>query len=179
MTIQSRCFRTPTPSVAELYIAIYNFVLSRPDVSELTVEDPAEAFEDLRDRNDLRVLLANEQFMNEGFGAQSATASHGGGRVQKARIRLRPAPKGASGGMKDRGKMGPPVDKAWSERWRKDLKIAGVRTFLALSWISDQSYSLATISSARGDAHHVAPRPHGCAGCESVPTASQRTTLPF
>lgn len=31
-------------------------MLSRTDVSELTVEDPAEAFEDLRDRNDLRYL---------------------------------------------------------------------------------------------------------------------------
>jgi histone acetyltransferase 1 len=31
--------------------------LSRTDVAELTVEDPAEAFEDLRDRNDLRYLV--------------------------------------------------------------------------------------------------------------------------
>ncbi|KAG9318214.1 acyl-CoA N-acyltransferase [Chiua virens] len=111
---------------SELYTTIYNFVLSRPDVSELTVEDPAEAFEDLRDRNDLRLLLASEQFMNEGFGAQSATtASHGGGRVQKARSHLRSTPKTGSGDATGRGKMGPPVDKAWSEKWRKDLKIAG------------------------------------------------------
>ncbi|KAH0830345.1 acyl-CoA N-acyltransferase [Lanmaoa asiatica] len=110
---------------SELYAAIYNLVVSRPGVSELTVEDPAEAFEDLRDRNDLRMLLANEQFMNEGFGAQSAVASHGGGRVQKVRSRLRSAPKSASGSTKSRGRMGPPVDRAWSERWHKDLKIAG------------------------------------------------------
>lgn len=129
-------FRTPTFSVAELYTAIYNFVVSHPDVSELTVEDPAEAFEDLRDRNDLRTLLANERFMNEGFGAQSATASHGGGRVQKARSRLRSVPQ--SSGGKGRGKMGPPVDRAWSEKWRKDLKFAGVRTPLTPSWISDR-----------------------------------------
>jgi len=116
---------------SELYIAIYNFVLSRSDVSELTVEDPAEAFEDLRDRNDLRMLLANEQFMNEGFGTRSARASHGGGRVQKARSRLRSTPKSNSGSAKSRGKMGPPVDRAWSEKWRKDLKIAG-RQFLRL-----------------------------------------------
>lgn len=121
-----RVFRVLTSTVAELYTAIYNFVLSRPDVSELTVEDPAEAFEDLRDRNDLRMLLANEQFMNEGFVTQSATASHGGGRVQKTRSRLRAVPQSGSGGMAGRGKMGPPVDRAWSERWRKDLKIAGV-----------------------------------------------------
>ncbi|KAF8558516.1 acyl-CoA N-acyltransferase [Imleria badia] len=110
---------------SELYTAIYNFVVSRPDVSELTVEDPAEAFEDLRDRNDLRMLLANEQFMKEGFEAQSVTASHGGGRVQKARPRLRAVPQSGSGGTTGRGKMGPPVDRAWSERRRKDLKIAG------------------------------------------------------
>ncbi|KIJ17147.1 hypothetical protein PAXINDRAFT_73216, partial [Paxillus involutus ATCC 200175] len=66
---------------SELYKAIYYYVLTCPAVSELTVEDPAEAFEDLRDRNDLRMLLANEQFMKEGFGTQSVTASHGGGRV--------------------------------------------------------------------------------------------------
>ncbi|KAL4075387.1 acyl-CoA N-acyltransferase [Scleroderma yunnanense] len=108
---------------AELYTAIYNYVLSRPSVSELTVEDPAEAFEDLRDRNDLRMLLAHEQFMQEGFGDSSLTGSHGGGRVVKMRSRVRA--QAISSGSKGRGKMGPPVDKAWAEKWRKDLKIAG------------------------------------------------------
>lgn len=96
------------------------------------MEDPAEAFEDLRDRNDLRMLLANERFMSEGFGASSVAASHGGGRVQKVRSRLRGGTQSASGGTKSRGKMGPPVDRAWSEKWRKDLKIAGVRMLLTL-----------------------------------------------
>jgi histone acetyltransferase 1 len=32
-------------------------MLGREGVAELTVEDPAEAFEDLRDRNDLRFLV--------------------------------------------------------------------------------------------------------------------------
>ena len=32
-------------------------MLGRAEVAELTVEDPAEAFEDLRDRNDLRWLV--------------------------------------------------------------------------------------------------------------------------
>ncbi|KAL4065245.1 acyl-CoA N-acyltransferase [Scleroderma citrinum] len=108
---------------SELYTAIYNYVLSRPSVSELTVEDPAEAFEDLRDRNDLRMLLAHEQFMQEGFGDSSLTGSHGGGRVVKMRSRVRA--QAISSGSKGRGKMGPPVDKAWAEKWRKDLKIAG------------------------------------------------------
>ncbi|RXK37212.1 histone acetyltransferase type B catalytic subunit [Tremella mesenterica] len=40
-----------------LYSTLYQHVLSRPEVAELTVEDPAEAFEDLRDRNDLRWLV--------------------------------------------------------------------------------------------------------------------------
>jgi histone acetyltransferase 1 len=40
-----------------LYSTLFAHVLSRPEVAELTVEDPAEAFEDLRDRNDLRYLV--------------------------------------------------------------------------------------------------------------------------
>jgi histone acetyltransferase 1 len=32
--------------------------LGRDKVAELTVEDPAEAFEDLRDRNDLKFLVS-------------------------------------------------------------------------------------------------------------------------
>ncbi|KIK99725.1 hypothetical protein PAXRUDRAFT_452578 [Paxillus rubicundulus Ve08.2h10] len=109
---------------SELYKAIYQYILTCPAVSELTVEDPAEAFEDLRDRNDLRMLLADEQFMKEGFGTQGVTASHGGGRVQKTKSHIRAAPMGAPRGTMSQGKMGPPVDKAWAEKWRKDLKIA-------------------------------------------------------
>ncbi|CAE6415522.1 unnamed protein product [Rhizoctonia solani] len=43
-----------------LYNAIYQFTLGRDDVVELTVEDPSEAFEDLRDRNDMKRLLSLE-----------------------------------------------------------------------------------------------------------------------
>jgi histone acetyltransferase 1 len=42
---------------AHLYSALFEHMLSRDEVAELTVEDPAEAFEDLRDRNDLRFLV--------------------------------------------------------------------------------------------------------------------------
>lgn len=35
---------------------------------ELTIEDPAEAFEDLRDKNDLKMLLAHSAFTSEGTG---------------------------------------------------------------------------------------------------------------
>ncbi|KAH9967991.1 histone acetyltransferase type B catalytic subunit [Russula dissimulans] len=97
-----------------LYRAIYEYVLSKPTISELTVEDPAEAFEDLRDRNDLAMLLGHTAFMSEGFGSDAV--SHGGGRVGRAR---NPA-KG-----KAVGKLGPPSDRVWQERWRKELKMAG------------------------------------------------------
>ncbi len=43
--------------LAQLYSTLFQHLLNRPDVAELTVEDPAEAFEDLRDRNDLRYLI--------------------------------------------------------------------------------------------------------------------------
>ena len=45
---------------AALYNAIYQLALRREDVVELTVEDPSEAFEDLRDRNDLKMLQSLE-----------------------------------------------------------------------------------------------------------------------
>lgn len=45
---------------AALYSAIYQLALRRDDVVELTVEDPSEAFEDLRDRNDLKMLQSLE-----------------------------------------------------------------------------------------------------------------------
>ncbi len=76
----------------------------------MTVEDPAEAFEDLRDKNDLQMLLSNSKFMEEGFGEHAV--SHGGGRVGKKRAVT--------------GKLNPPTNKAWAEKWRRDLKIAGV-----------------------------------------------------
>ncbi|WVW79985.1 hypothetical protein I302_101958 [Kwoniella bestiolae CBS 10118] len=43
---------------SKLYSTLFSEMLSRPEVAELTVEDPAEAFEDLRDRNDLRFLVS-------------------------------------------------------------------------------------------------------------------------
>ncbi|KAF8810097.1 histone acetyltransferase type B [Phlegmacium glaucopus] len=106
---------------SELYRAIYQYIVNRDGIAELTVEDPAEAFEDLRDKNDLQMLLSNQQFMAEGFGGQE---SHGGGRVsgigRAGKSGRGGAKKGASG-----GKLVPPVDKVWVEKWRKQLKIAG------------------------------------------------------
>lgn len=60
---------------AKLYSCLYQHCLSRPEVAELTVEDPAEAFEDLRDRNDLRYLVdqgvPNDPRFLDGVGAKS------------------------------------------------------------------------------------------------------------
>jgi len=103
------------PFPAALYTAIYQHVLSQEHVSELTVEDPAEAFEDLRDRNDLKLLLGLKQFMEEGFGNGGSSTGGGVGPIRRT--------KSSSGS----GKMGPPVNKAWVEKWRVQLKIAGVR----------------------------------------------------
>ena len=89
------------------------------------MEDPAEAFEDLRDKNDLQMLLSNEQFIREAFGEESV--SHGGGRVGGVGKAGRSGRGGVTNGAsKGKGKLGPPVDKAWAEKWRMDLKIAGV-----------------------------------------------------
>lgn len=170
---------------AALYCAIYQHILSEPSIAELTVEDPAEAFEDLRDRNDMKMLLNNERFLREAFGDDSSAApmpapvrnasanghssssssspqpqsqpqSNGGGtggRVGRTRATLHersvplshPHPRahvhnhghhfaslggggGVSGGTRRRtmntGKLGPPTDGKWAEKWRGELKIA-------------------------------------------------------
>ena len=107
---------------SELYKSVYQYVLAQPHIAELSVEDPAEAFEDLRDKNDLQMLLAHEKFMEEGFGE---AASYGGGRVGGVG-RAGKSGMGGNVNASKKGKMGPPTDKAWAERWRKDLKLAGV-----------------------------------------------------
>ncbi|KAJ3505125.1 hypothetical protein NLJ89_g7575 [Agrocybe chaxingu] len=100
---------------SELYKAIYQYIVKNPTIVELTVEDPAEAFEDLRDKNDLEMLLAHEQFLEEGYGPQEGAAP--------ARKTGRAEATGEA--LVEKGKLGPPVDRAWAEKWRRDLKIAG------------------------------------------------------
>ncbi|WRT65548.1 histone acetyltransferase type B catalytic subunit [Kwoniella shivajii] len=60
---------------SKLYSALFSSMLSRPEVAELTVEDPAEAFEDLRDRNDLRFLykqgITEDPMFTVGLGEDS------------------------------------------------------------------------------------------------------------
>lgn len=111
-----------TPPAAALYQAIYALTLARPTIAELTVEDPAEAFEDLRDRNDLRMLVAHKEFCAEAFGEGGLGGGVGPVRHGKSKGKARAKA----------GKMGPPVDKAWMERWRVQLKIAGVSRVLLL-----------------------------------------------
>nr|GAT53690.1 histone acetyltransferase type B catalytic subunit [Mycena chlorophos] len=107
---------------SELYTAIYQHILKQPSIAELTVEDPAEAFEDLRDKNDLLMLLGNKQFMEEAIGADSV--SHGGGRVGGVGKGGRSGRGGNKSAAAPKGKLGPPVDKTWREKWRSDLKMA-------------------------------------------------------
>ena len=104
--------------LAALYSAVYSYVLGQPRIADLTVEDPAEAFEDLRDRCDLRMLLGEDEFIKEGWGEEGEGHSVGGP--------VRGNGRGKGKAKAKVGKMGPPVDKAWLERWRMRLKIASV-----------------------------------------------------
>ncbi|KXN82637.1 Histone acetyltransferase type B catalytic subunit [Leucoagaricus sp. SymC.cos] len=103
---------------SQLYKAIYQYVLSKPHIAELTVEDPAEAFEDLRDKNDMEMLQNHEQFIREAYGTAQSTGGRVGGIGRAGKS-------GRGGAAQSKGKLGPPADKAWVEEWRKDLKIAG------------------------------------------------------
>jgi hypothetical protein len=166
-------------------------VLSKPSISELTVEDPAEAFEDLRDRNDLAMLLGHAAFMTEGFGGD--VVSHGGGRVKRTKGRA--ATQGRAKGKATGGKLGPPADRAWLERWRKDLKIAGVRisiTILAFPpcahttsdgpislVISKRKQKIAPVPPACRDAHPAAPEPYRRASRQSLPASGEGAIIPF
>lgn len=45
-----------------LYSQIFQYLLKREEVAELTIEDPSEAFEDLRDKEDLKLLMKHQVF---------------------------------------------------------------------------------------------------------------------
>lgn len=45
-----------------LYSQIFQYLLKREDVAELTIEDPSEAFEDLRDKEDMKLLQRHHVF---------------------------------------------------------------------------------------------------------------------
>lgn len=80
--------------------------------------------------------------MEEGFGTvglgktdvPGGGVSHGGGRVGGVGKHGRSGKGGVASGTgtgtgigRSKGKLGPPVEKAWAEKWRVELKIAGVR----------------------------------------------------
>lgn len=124
--------------IGQLYNAIYQFVLKSPRYAELTVEDPSEDFEDLRDKADLKMLLGHKEFIKEAYGAYANGANDKArlsvGRDAKANRRAANNEDAAvqekeRAGTKASGvaMLGPPTKKKWAERWRKELKLAKVR----------------------------------------------------
>jgi histone acetyltransferase 1 len=79
---------------AELYNETMKLALNRESVTELTIEDPSEAFDKLRDTNDLKRLLSPE----DGF--------------------LKRAKEHVKGGA-----LRAPIDRVWSEMERRTHKI--------------------------------------------------------
>lgn len=116
---------------AALYQAIHNFVIKSPRYAELTVEDPSEDFEDLRDKVDLRMLLAHKEFIREAYGThdeQMATPLLGK-QLGNATVKIVVEAEGkGSGKTKTKSSnvamLGPPTKPKWAERWRKELKFA-------------------------------------------------------
>ncbi|KAJ1737736.1 histone acetyltransferase 1 [Coemansia sp. Benny D160-2] len=47
---------------SQLYRFIHSLVRRTPEYADLTVEDPSESFDDMRDRNDMRLLLDHNAF---------------------------------------------------------------------------------------------------------------------
>ena len=81
-------------------------MLSQAHISKLTIEDPTEAFEDLQDSNDLKMVLGLKRFMEEGSETNDSLT---GGRIGPIR-----RTKSSSGTRK----INPPMNKVWAEKWR-------------------------------------------------------------
>ena len=79
--------------------------------------------------------------MQEGFGEP---ISYSGGRVGGIG-KARKSGRGGSTTSAVTRKLGPPTDKAWAEKWRRDLKLAGVRTLPSLSFTMI-NFALETVS---------------------------------
>lgn len=60
----------------QLYTLLFSRFYADPNVYEITVEDPSEAFDDLRDRCDLK-WLADQGFPSEVFQMLQTTSAHG------------------------------------------------------------------------------------------------------
>jgi histone acetyltransferase 1 len=100
----------------------------------------------------MEMLQHNEQFINEAYG--TSQSGGGGGRVGGIG---RAGRSGRGGAGRTKGKLGPPADKLWIEKWRKDLKIAGVRFFL-LQFVNTMNNlgSTAPISAINRNAYLIA-----------------------
>ncbi|KAJ3288168.1 histone acetyltransferase 1 [Borealophlyctis nickersoniae] len=65
LLVRSCCIgglKLKTAAPATLYQTLYSHFRMRDDVAEITVEDPNDAFQDLRDRCDLQLLLNRDAF---------------------------------------------------------------------------------------------------------------------
>ncbi|CCA72395.1 related to histone acetyltransferase subunit HAT1 [Serendipita indica DSM 11827] len=121
---------------AALYKAIHNFVLRSPRFAELTVEDPSEDFEDLRDKVDMRTLLAHKEFIREAYGTTgpngTLTVSRRGAVKRSSTGKENDTDQPTEVDKAERSgtrsskvaMLGPPTKPKWAERWRKELKFA-------------------------------------------------------
>ena len=113
-----------------LYTLVHDWVLLREEetneaageqttwrVSELTVEDPSELFDRLRDGADIKRLLQPETLPPVPLFANSNGSSSSLSKGEKARLTL------VADAVKE-GKLMAPLDLAWSEQTRKAYKIA-------------------------------------------------------
>ena len=87
---------------AALYSSVYQSLLADPLVFEITVEDPSEAFDDLRDLNDLAFLRSQPEFekLRINSGVRAAKKARiptaqiiSGGNVEELRKRFKIAPR--------------------------------------------------------------------------------------
>ncbi|KAG8833581.1 histone acetyltransferase 1 [Serendipita sp. 399] len=109
-----------------LYKAIHDFVISSSAFAELTVEDPSEDFEDLRDKVDLRTLLNHKEFIQEAYGqsGHNVTLRRQGGRGKQANKEGNDEAASGRGKVGSKAMLGPPTKPKWAEHWRKELKFA-------------------------------------------------------
>ncbi|GAA5852723.1 hypothetical protein JCM3766R1_000355 [Sporobolomyces carnicolor] len=103
---------------SQLYNICYKDICRRSEISELTVEDPSEAFEDLRDKCDLETLISSGDLDNcvarlDDYGNDAKTTN------------------GTEGKGKGKGKatsldqkVTAVIDREWTERIRKKHKLA-------------------------------------------------------
>ncbi|TKY85682.1 hypothetical protein EX895_005222 [Sporisorium graminicola] len=76
-----------------LYTTVYDQIRQRPSVSELTVEDPSEDFDRLRDGNDLRRLLAPGGFVESAKALGKLHAPLDAGWIESKRLDHKLAPR--------------------------------------------------------------------------------------